>query len=708
MQHLPFLPQKEIPYLGGPVYRGQGLEEFIKQHGWTQDSLRYRKEDDNGDGSPDSKLAFLQSLFNVAFVIEFFSICDVESSHEVFCLNNAVLDTSAFPNLIESWVEQSKIMDESIVKARVHKFLGFATSCMDNDLWRIAGDITLAMSCMYKTLTDFTEELSDSIVSTRWINLQAIKLLIGAGWCPRQIAEVAFSVMSPLDLYYLALKREHRIGIHTACTASTCLAFQTDAKKCPYVAIDEAEVEKALSQDIVPRVSFDVTEGISIKDTGPYVAFSHVWAHGLGNPHQNSLPACQLARLQSMTSFVLQYIGSEQTDGGFWIDTLCVPLREAPRKKALSLIRRSFREATFTLVLDYEIERLTVKVPTCEFLWRLAVSDWARRLWTFEEFVVSGDRVVVSCQGGLVHLMSKVSLEYKAREIRNRLDNASYEYKPLNMISLPPSLLRRRYQSFESASMENRFFFNNVMRKACNLSTSRWEDETLCLASTVDHETGPLAGLHPKNRMEYLLGAMETLPCNILFGHGSRSKKPGFTWAPLTFLIDHWWPIRPDLSMVGGKYHTMQAFGDLKGFDVMLGGYTMCVHPHRIEGSAGLRLPGELIPSQYLVHWKDLQDPRARWLEVLLNPNEDSAGLELAPVDVPPQARLILLNQDLLGPGILVQFLQIKDGIQLVKFHATVVVRPINMSGTEDRMNWRQGEVADVVPIPITQRWFIT
>ncbi|KAL8789749.1 MAG: hypothetical protein Q9213_001000 [Squamulea squamosa] len=387
--------------------------------------------------------------------------------------------------------------------------------------------------------------------------------------------------------------------------------------------------------------------------------------------------------------------------------TLCVPLREAPRKKALSLIRRTFREATFTIVLDYEIERLSVKVPTREFLWRLAVSDWARRLWTFEEFVVSEDRIVVSCQHGLVHLMSTVSLEYRARENRNRLENVLYEYKPLNLVNIPAFLLSHRCQDLESVSARTRFFLNTIMHKACNISTTRWEDETLCLASTINLETGPLAGLHPKDRMEYLLGEVETLPSSILFGHGPRSKIPGFTWAPLTFLIDHWWPSLPDPS-ASGKYHTTQAFGDLKGFDVVLGGYTMSNYPRRIEGYAKLRLPGELIPSRCLIHWKNLEDPRARWLDLLLNRNEPNVDLKQAPVDLPPQAQLILLNPELLGSSILVQSLQIKDGIQHVNFHARVEVRSINTSHTEDHTDWRQGEVADVVPVPIAQRWFIT
>lgn len=71
MQHLLFLPQKEIPYLGGPAYAGEGLRAFVTRHGWTPISLR---DIDFRDRSPCSEFAFIQFLLNIAIVIEFHQI----------------------------------------------------------------------------------------------------------------------------------------------------------------------------------------------------------------------------------------------------------------------------------------------------------------------------------------------------------------------------------------------------------------------------------------------------------------------------------------------------------------------------------------------------------------------------------------------------------------------------------------------------------
>ncbi len=121
----------------------------------------------------------------------------------------------------------------------------------------------------------------------------------------------------------------------------------------------------------------------------------------VGNPRTNSLPVCQLQRLQSLAVIALEHIGSDYTKGTFWIDTLCVPLEESARKQALSLIRKTFQEAACTVVLDYEMERLPNAIPDVEALWRLAISDWARRLWTFEEAVVSKERLWVKLDQSL-------------------------------------------------------------------------------------------------------------------------------------------------------------------------------------------------------------------------------------------------------------------------------------------------------------------
>jgi hypothetical protein len=64
-----------------------------------------------------------------------------------------------------------------------------------------------------------------------------------------------------------------------------------------------------------------------------YIAFSHVWSHGRGNPSINRMPLCQLERLARLAS---QGRKTTKSYGAFWIDTLCVPVTSKwARKKAI-------------------------------------------------------------------------------------------------------------------------------------------------------------------------------------------------------------------------------------------------------------------------------------------------------------------------------------------------------------------------------------
>lgn len=63
---------------------------------------------------------------------------------------------------------------------------------------------------------------------------------------------------------------------------------------------------------------------VSNLDTVPrYVAVSHVWSDGKGNPHRNYLPLCQLLHLQTRVNAL--YPPKEEPTP-FWMDTICVPV----------------------------------------------------------------------------------------------------------------------------------------------------------------------------------------------------------------------------------------------------------------------------------------------------------------------------------------------------------------------------------------------
>ena len=84
-----------------------------------------------------------------------------------------------------------------------------------------------------------------------------------------------------------------------------------------------------------------------------YVALSHVWSDGLGNPLENSLPKCQLITIQSLVNSL--YPRSAEPVP-FWIDTLCVPLNGEGRKDAIQGMRRVYEEGDIILVLDASLK----------------------------------------------------------------------------------------------------------------------------------------------------------------------------------------------------------------------------------------------------------------------------------------------------------------------------------------------------------------
>jgi Heterokaryon incompatibility protein (HET) len=107
------------------------------------------------------------------------------------------------------------------------------------------------------------------------------------------------------------------------------------------------------------------------------VAFSHVWADGLGSRTEHGLPACQIRRLSSLASKLVP-------TSAFWIDSLCIPGAKEPRAQAIRLMVSTYDEAAAVLVLDSGFQSCLSDTSTEEKLLRLLTSSWMRRLWTLQ------------------------------------------------------------------------------------------------------------------------------------------------------------------------------------------------------------------------------------------------------------------------------------------------------------------------------------
>ncbi|KAL8899349.1 MAG: hypothetical protein Q9207_006240, partial [Kuettlingeria erythrocarpa] len=541
------------------------------------------------------------------------------------------------------------------------------SSYLPKDFWRKPDDVTLAIGCIVCTVFNTATLLGllpmffvHEYTIGQEFPLHLLEVLFKAGWCPRQIAELSSN--DPITLYYITtLKRGPRIKDHQRCTTSDCV--------------------------------------VSHVDSGTYQT-SHT-------------PACTGCDDVGLDGAHIRMLIAQGI-----VPRVSVEAMGQESKQALSLIRKTFREAACTVVLDYETERLPNEIPDVEALWRLAVSDWARRLWTFEESVVSEDRLWVKLDRGLFNVAHSLlndciilgQVQYRPNGPKV---HRPYQYDPWNVINLPTQM----YQNLvgRCVAEEDRWLqFCILASCASNLRTTHWEDETLCLASAVDIDTNALALLPAEERMEKLLSEIQTFAAYMMFGDACRLKQPGTTWAPRTGhrppLID----LDTPCLLRRGYYHSIPELGDLKGFDTELGGYDLVKCATRIRRDVLMLLPGVAPPLMYLRYCEMLENPDAQRLQMLIDGAGGRARAELIPHELPSAPKLIVLGAELgkpASPAVLVQSIQRKDGIGHVKFIAKMVVFKIDgkyadRDQIESRLKWQNGEVVYANPIPATQRWF--
>ena len=100
-------------------------------------------------------------------------------------------------------------------------------------------------------------------------------------------------------------------------------------------------------------------------------------SYGLGNPHRNAIPSCQLKRIHQL---ITSAAGAQIP---FWLDTLCVPVstyHRQYRKLSLFKMRVTYANATAVLVPDACLQEVGEVVY--ERRLQVVCSEWMRRLWT--------------------------------------------------------------------------------------------------------------------------------------------------------------------------------------------------------------------------------------------------------------------------------------------------------------------------------------
>ena len=261
-----------------------------------------------------------------------------------------------------------------------------------------------------------------------------------------------------------------------------------------------------------------------------YVAISHVWSGGLGNPTKNSLPLCQLENIRQCVAKLLQ--GEKSL---FWIDTLCVSRRKDGKNLAIRKMKETYQDATRVLVLDTQLMQTSINSQRWqssatndtriefakEFLLRIALSGWMRRLWTLQEGAIARDIDFQFANGSL----NLRQLILAIKDDRTVLAN--------QVIS---SIMILRGLAYP---LDRNLQLTHLLGALRWRSTSHAEDEATCIATLLEFPVEDFLNLSLDRQMPHLLTAIGALQINLLFSHGPRLNVPNFSWAPQSFLNSH-------------------------------------------------------------------------------------------------------------------------------------------------------------------------
>lgn len=329
-------------------------------------------------------------------------------------------------------------------------------------------------------------------------------------------------------------------------------------KNCQQIGPDTEELSDIIQGGKIPLLQYDKSTatvnliGVSEPIGMEYVAFSHVWTDGYGNPNANVLNQCVLdmfihlfGELRDLLDNKTSAIAPEQ----FWIDTLAIPVQakyRVQRKKAIESMHRIYKGAKCTIVLDSGLMSVSREEGYAHSAMSIRASQWMTRLWTLQEAVLSRE-LYFNFSDDLVSMDRLVALSQK--------ENASL-HSPVPFVS-------RMYHGIMEESRTIRGLGSNsddgdltpdfvaaAWRALQWRTTAHLQHETLAIASLLNVNTECFANSDHRidQRMQKLLDILAAckpcpIPPGIMFLSGPRLSEKGYRWAPQTWLSNC--PVEP-------------------------------------------------------------------------------------------------------------------------------------------------------------------
>ena len=494
------------------------------------------------------------------------------------------MSTSKLITALEEWVArvQAGRLDPLVTYEHVAQCLCLTHAALSIPTVRSNFDpnIKLSIASLGQTFAyaankafDITNPVQDNKCPLTWRGLTDDGYwrgrLLARGWCVSEVKLILDTTLSLQTLHFLScldksINSEHS---HERCDTQQCTAYQNDLDKyrtqhvskdcdCLELSIDPEALYNILRTRSLPliRVRTSQTLGelsvdiVASRPTSRYVALSHVWADGLGNPYANAMPRCQLSDIAKLIREL--NTAARSLDAGedveqkeeellLWCDTLCCPIqsREA-HNLALEYMYQTYRHASHVLVLDASLRRCDVEsLDIDEMSMRILTSPWMRRLWTLQE-------------GALPSVTNRLwfQLGHKALNLRELRINARDQFfSSIDRRGLAGDMLKR-LGSFANifpmdSSTHPKADLGTVIEALLYRSVSISSDEPLLVGNLLGLDSAQIlnggdgAIVSRVNRLWRMMpSAARGIPSVLLFRVGPRLAEPGLRWAPATLL----------------------------------------------------------------------------------------------------------------------------------------------------------------------------
>lgn len=629
MDHLPTgspdFRHIEVPYLFDDscqyTYDNAGVGimlEYPKRVGWSViEMVRDNYDYTNGGRNTREQAASMLQAWLYFGVIH--AVTDIPVDTDDYLRFNdcgqRVVSTQNLPQHLEKWRQRmmSKSEQERIGDITgLDGFLGSLELCYTGCVGRtspLPSEVIFSMMVLLKTLIYAKLSIlpsSNEPAETWYGNTQQMihSQLRKNGGCEMDVYRLHQRLSSIAQYYATSVNPPQTTRTHANCTNKRCLALQVDKDSyqirhvreqcaCDLVSIEQSQLSTAIRRRALPVVTFSEVAGLQLQNidlesqnpNSPYVALSHIWANGLGNPKENSLPQCQLGLLQERVNALyttrsshVNTLETSSQDIPFWIDTLCVPAQQASEEKATAIasMAKIYKEADKVLVIDSDLEAASCDSPVVEISTRIAISSWWTRLWTLQEGMFAKE-LWFQLKDGAVNqtlLMERSRVSEGATNTEDWSITRAITEEALQNISALSNIQK------EIDADKGRYLLQSINWRF----TSQESDETICLAILLkgDVDVKEIQKFPAADRMREFIKMQKFFPSVSLFiGRNSVGsiEEDGYRWAPKAFVGRHS-DVTKYILKDPNEYHRRPhipdtAYADARGLHVEYPGLTL-------------------------------------------------------------------------------------------------------------------------------------